>query len=104
MKLDEADLFLNSLADLITPNRAISQLETAQIEIKDHKSKLIFLQDAYQLSIDSIPNISNPDPNYSRLLYEVTQTIDSYERRLIQLELVYEMKKRYAVEVLKAQI
>lgn len=103
MKLDEADLFLDSLAEIITPKRAILQLELAQKEIQDNKSKSNFLQKTHQTSKDAISKISN-DPNYLILSSKFDETIDLYERQLIKLELAYEMKRRYAVEVLKAQI
>ncbi|KAH9823881.1 hypothetical protein DFH28DRAFT_878885 [Melampsora americana] len=103
MESDQADKFLDSIAHIITPSRAKIQLEMAQEEIKDQRSKLIFLQNIYQVSKNSTLNLSN-DPNHLILLSEFEQTVDLYERQLTKLELAYEMKKHYALEVLKLEI
>ncbi|KAH9811016.1 hypothetical protein DFH28DRAFT_901422, partial [Melampsora americana] len=84
-------------------NRAKIELEMALEEIKDQRSKLIFLKDIYQASKNSTLNLSN-DPDGSILLYEFEQTVDLYKCQLTKLELAYEKKKHYAVEVLKLEI
>ncbi|KAH9815165.1 hypothetical protein DFH28DRAFT_893530, partial [Melampsora americana] len=82
-------------------NRAKMQLEKAQEEVEDQRSKLKFLQQIYEVSKNS--NLSD-HPDGSTLLSEFEETVDLYKHQLTKLELAYEMKKHYAVEVLKVDI
>ncbi|KAH9809743.1 hypothetical protein DFH28DRAFT_1050127 [Melampsora americana] len=79
------------------------QLEKAQEEVEDQRSKLKFLQNIYQVTKNSTLTLSN-DPNHLILLSEFEQTVELYKHQLTKLELAYEMKKHYAVEVLKVDI